>query len=664
MGQTREVSRRQFLAGAAGAATALLLAACGASSSSNQNSNATLQAVAGNTPAATTAPTAAATTASTAATAGGTATVGTAGSPAATSAPAGATGTSAPAAGASGPLKQVARNRTFIHCNTGNQLTDYNVMNPFLTGLSTADGYPYFFEAPYYYNSYYTDKVCGPPGMPCKDGFIPWQLESYDVSPDFTQYTFHVRKGVEWSDGQPFTANDIAYTINMLKDNADKMTWGIDMKTWVKDATAKDDMTAVITLTEANPRFFFKFFQYHQDIGVMIQPQHIWKDQDPTTFNNFDLAKGYPVSTGPWKLVLSTPQQRIFDRRDDWWAAKTGFHPLPNIERIIVINGADETKIVQLAISNEIDMSIDLRPNNIEAVIRQNPKITTWTGNKPPYGYRDWWPVSLGFNDMKAPFDDPDIRWAINYCIDRKQIVSLGYHGAGEETLLPLPKFPALQKYIDAVQDQAAKIEDFDLNKSAATMQKKGYTKNGDGLWTKDGKTISMVISCPGNLFQDIAPIVSQQLRKGGFDASFKLIQGPEYGQNLNTGNIDAFIQGHGGSVRDPYDTLALYHSRYSKPTGQQATQPYRWVNADYDKIVDQMSKISPDDPQTMDLFKQAMAIWIPALPDIGLVQWFHRIPTNTTYWTAYPDENNPYINSCFWHRTSPLWINTIKPAQ
>lgn len=647
MERSSELSRRRFLASVAAVGAGAILAACGGGKSSS-SADATLQAVANKGGS----PTAAAGAAPTSASGSAPATTG------------GSTPTAPAQQAGAAPLKNVPRNRTLIFANTGNQLTDYNALNPFLTGISTGDGYPYAFEAPYYYNSYYTPTVCGPPGMQCKDGLIPWQLESYTNTPDFTGYTLKVRKGVTWSDGQPFTAKDFAFTINMLKNNSDKLTWGIDMKKWVKDITASDDTTVNITLTEPNPRFFFNYFQFHQDIGVMIQPEHIWKSQDPTSFSNFDIAKGYPVTTGPWKLALSTPQQRIWDRRDDWWAAKTGFHPLPAVERIIVIPGSDETKVVQLAINNELDMSIDLRPDNIKAVIAQNPKITTWSGNKNPYGYRDWWPVSLGFNDMKAPFSDPEVRWAINYTINRDQLVSLGYKGAGEKTLLPFPAFPALQKYIDSVKDLAAPIEDFNLDKSAAIMQRKGYTKNGDGLWTKDGKTISLVISCPGNLFQDIAPITSQQLRKGGFDASFKLIQGPEYSDNLTTGNIDAFMQGHGGSVRDPYATLNLYHSRYSKPTGQRATYPYRWVNPDYDKLVDQMGTLAPEDPKVLDLFHQAMQIWIKNLPDIGLVQWFHRIPTNTTYWKGFPDETNPYINSCYWHRTSPLWINTIQPVQ
>ncbi len=192
-------------------------------------------------------------------------------------------------------------------------------------------------------------------------------------------------------------------------------------------------------------------------------------------------------------------------------------------------------------------------------------------------------------------------------------------------------------------------------------MQGKGYTKNGSGLWEKDGKTVSLLIQSL-ILFTDITPVLVEQLRKGGFDASFNIPAGTTFTQKVFTGEMDAFMVGHGGSVEEPYDTLKLYHSRYSAPTGQQATQPYRWKNSEFDAIVDHMATVSPSDSATLtSLFKQAMQIWVPALPDIGLVQWFHRIPTNTTYWSNWSNENNPYINTCYWHRTSPLWIYSIK---
>lgn len=575
-----------------------------------------------------------------------------------------ATGAGTAPAPGTGGLKKIPRNRTLVLGLTGGQLTDFNEFNPYLTGTSTSTGFPYAFEGTYYYNSYHTAKVSGPPGMKSDQGLIPWLAETYNYNNDFTQLTIKLRNGVTWSDGQPLTSKDLVYTINMLKSNAPKLSWSVDMQTWVKDVTAVDDHTARITLSTANPRFMFDYFMYHQDIGIQIVPEHVWSGQDPQTFLNFDIGKGWPVTTGPWKLVLSTANERIFDRRDDWWAAKTGFHPLPEVQRILVIPGTDETKMVQFAISNTTEETIDLRPTNIKAVLAQNKAITTWSGEKVPYGYRDWWPVSLGFNDSVAPFNDAEIRWAVNHTIDRKQLVDIGYQGAGEGTLLPFPNFPALQPYLDAVKDQTKQIESFDLKKTAQIMQGKGYTKNSAGFWSKEGKTFSIVVQTL-ILFQDITPVLVEQLRKGGFDASFQLneVYTP-FQQKVFTGTADAFVLGHGGSVRDPYATLKLYHSRYSAPTGQQAIQPYHWVNKEFDNIVDEMATVSPTDAKLKDLFVQAMNLWIPALPDVGLVQWFHRIPTDTTYWTNWPSESNPYINSCYWHRTSPLWINTIKPTQ
>ena len=542
------------------------------------------------------------------------------------------------------------------------QFTDAELMNPFQVGI-TRSGFNIAFEPLYYYNPYHTDQVCGPSGLTCQNGEIPWLAESYAYNQDFTQVTAKLRNGVTWSDGQPFTAQDIVFTINMLKENAPKLIWSIDMKQWVKDATAIDDHTVQITLNNPNPRFFFSYFMFHEDIGIQIVPEHVWKGQDPTKFTNFDLAKGWPVTTGPWKLTLSSTQQKFWDRRADWWAAKTGFHPLPAPQRIIYLPFATDPQVVGMMLQNKVDNAIPVQTlQNFKTLFAQNPKITTWSGDKPPYGYMDWWPWGLGFNDSKPPYDDPDIRWAINYAIDRAQIVKIGYQGAGDATLLPYPRFPALVKYLNTIQDlfQKFPIGTFDLTKTTEIMQSKGYQKDNAGLWAKGGKRIPMVIQITSN-FLPIAPVVVAQMRKAGFDASFKI--SPNLATLMSTGELDAFLSGHGGSVRDPYFTLRLYQSRFSAPTGQPATYPYRWKNQEFDKIVDEMGTIADNNPKLVTLFHHAMEIWMKNLPDIPLVLNYHRIPLDTTYWQNWPTATNPYINYANFHRTAPLWINTIKPT-
>lgn len=574
--------------------------------------------------------------------------------------------TSAPAAAVDlGSLKQVPREKTWISVGVGGeapqQFSDVAMHNPFLPGISRS-GYQAVMEPLFYYNAYYTDTVCGPAGVQCKNGEMPWIGTGYQFTPDFKQVTVNLRKGVEWSDGQPFTSKDVVFTIKMLIDNAPKLAWSADMKQWVNDVTAPDDSTVQFNLTNPNPRFIFSYFTFHQDVGVFIVPEHIFKDQPAQTFTNFDLAKGWPVVTGPYKMVYSDPQQKIWDRRDDWWGAKTGFHPLPAPERMIFLPGYDEAKQVELLINNEVDCALSMQLGNIKAAMERNPKIGSWSGTNPPYGYVDWWPTGLGFNDMKEPFNDPDIRHAINNVINRDEIVKIGYQGAGESTVVPYPGFPALNEYTKGISDLLKEypVDEFNLDKSASMMQSKGYTKDSGGFWSKDGNRLSIVVITFA-VEQDVTPVVVQQLRKGGFDASFKMPS--NFGDLIFNGDADAYVFGHGGSVQDPYFTLRLYQTQYTAPVGTPASQPYRWSNPDYDKLVDQMGTIAPSDPKLVDVFHQAMSIWLKDLPDIPLVQFYHRNPVNTTYWTNWPDEKNPYINSANWHRTCELVLLGLKPA-
>lgn len=555
-----------------------------------------------------------------------------------------------------GQLKDIPRSKTLIHAGTGgetpNQFTDTSFFNPYLPG-TTRSGIQFMFEPLWFFNAYAT-----------KDNTVKWIGDSYKYNQDFTEVDVKIMKGVEWSDGQPFTAKDIAYTLTMLRDNApDLGGWSNEMKIWVKDAVATDDQTVHITLNKPNPRFVFRYFTVHFDIGLYIVPEHIFKGQDVKTFTFFDVQKGWPITNSPYKLVVSSPEQKIWDRRDDWWAAKINYKPLPAVERIIFIPGSDESKLVQLEIANQIDTSLTLTANNIKAILDQNPKVDTWSGKDAPYGYRDWWPGGLSFNCSQAPYNDANVRWAINRAINRDQLIQVAYKGAGYKNVHPWPQFPAMQKFTDAVQPivQKYQVDKQDLAEVASRMQKAGYTKDGQGFWTKDGKRFSMVVET-FNVWQDITVVLVEQLKKAGFDASFKMV--PDFFSRLPLGQLDAFVFGHGGGVSDPFATLDLYHSRNFKPTGESTGDYYRWVNKDFDALVDQMSIITGDDPKFIDLLTKAMDIWYGDLPDIMLVELIHRNPRNNTYWTNWPSKDNPYINDANWHRIFELYLTQLKPVQ
>ncbi len=562
--------------------------------------------------------------------------------------------------------RQVPRDRTFISVGVGGEapgrFTDVELQNPFVHGI-TRSGYQVVMEPLFYYNPYHTTTICGPPDVPiCNNGEIPWLAVYYAYNADFTSAVINLREGVEWSDGTPFTARDVVFTIDMLRDNAPDLTWSIDMRHWVKEVVALDDYTVQVALTGPNPRFIFDYFMFHEDFGIQIVPEHIFRGQNPKTFKNFDVARGWPVVTGPYRLIYSDEHQKVWDRRDDWWGARTGFHHAPAVERMIFLPTYDERTMLEMIDQNQVDTTLNLQLRNIEQALLGNEKVTTWTGRQSPYGYTDYWVTGLGFNDSHSPFDDPDIRWAINYAINRDDLVTRAYGGAGEPAVIPFLDFPALKPYLDGISDivQRYRPGSYDPARSAQILQSKGYTKDHDGFWTLQGRrlVIPMVTFI---VEQDITSVLVDQLRKNGFDASYSMPA--DYYTPILDGSAVAYVFGHRGGVRDPYPTLALYQSRYSAPTGKRAAQPYRWHNTQYDSIVDQMATLAPTDPRLEGLFRDAIDMWLRELPDIALSQFYHRIPVNTTYWTGWPNATNPYINSANWHRTFELVILSLTPS-
>jgi peptide/nickel transport system substrate-binding protein len=551
-------------------------------------------------------------------------------------------------------LREIPRNRTMILVWSGSRegrWVDWDLWNPYSIGSNHQNG-PNLIYEPLAYYSAFADKT------------YPWLAESHEFAPDFKRLTIKTRSGVSWSDGQTFSAEDVAYTLNALRDLGPKVRWGVDVQQAMEKATAADSNTVVVDFKIPAPRFFF-FMTYKYDIGVYIVPKHIFEGQDWTSFKHFDLAKKWPVTTGPWQVADASPQQKIFDRRPTWWAAERKLAPLPAVERNIWLPFAGEQQAAQALITNQLDAGTGMQPATFPTVFRQNPKVITYTGQKSPYGYMDWWPISLYVNNERAPFNDKDVRWALSYYIDRQQLIDVAYLGACTASKLPMPPYPPLMPYFDAVKDLLAKYDtnEFAPKKADTLLAAKGFKKSGDGFWTDgEGKRLNVDIIGFGASGPAMGPVLVEMLKRRGVDSSMALP--PDFDDRFQKGQFDGAIYGHGGSINEPYATMRLYQSASIAVPGAHQANFARWKNADYDKLVDEAYGVAPDDTKKLtDIWRRAMEIWLPDLPDIQLVQNYHRIPWNTTYWKHWPTEQEPYVNGAHWHLTFAMVLWNLQPA-
>jgi peptide/nickel transport system substrate-binding protein len=480
---------------------------------------------------------------------------------------------------------------------------------------------------------------------------IPWLAESYTVAPDLQSVDVTLRNGVEWSDGQPFTSDDVKFTLELLRDTP-SLVFAADIKEWVRDVTVTDAQHFRINLNKPNARFFYFYFVENSEIHLPILPQHVWQGQDPATFTNFDLAAGWPVGTGPYKLVDASAQQQLYDRNDNWWAAKTGFQNLPKPLRVIFMQpGAADTAAAR-TINNEFDAGAVMQPGVFEAARARNPNIASWNTQGPSWGAPDACLYTLGLNTRWGPMADLRVRRAVEHSINRQAMVDLAYESSTVPQIIPFSTYGGLAAYQNQLTDLFAqyKPDDPDPGKVTSDMQEAGYTKDSAGFWAKGGTRLTTDLLTPGWL-KPMGPVLEKQLRDNGFDVTFKLFD-PDtqpFFDIVRAGNGNIWIIVHCGSSREPYGTLQHFHSRFASPAQGQPNS-YLWANSqymnpEYDAIINQMDQIqpSPSDPQYMDLTIKAVNIFLRDVPEITLAEERHVVTFNNTYWTGWMNASNAY---------------------
>ena len=192
------------------------------------------------------------------------------------------------------------------------------------------------------------------------------------------------------------------------------------------------------------------------------------------------------------------------------------------MKRVIVLPRMEDAKKVQVLINNDVDTTHDLFPANIPALLERDKKVLFWVdGNVQPYGSVSPSTIMIGFNNSKAPYDDPDIRRAINSAIDRKQVSDVVYKGSGQVSVLPFALLPNLAPFIDASADLLKKypVDAPDADKTDADHAVKGLAEGlgrvlGQG-WpaVPDGRALATGV-LPGHRADLRHPVAQGRVRR------------------------------------------------------------------------------------------------------------------------------------------------------
>ena len=296
----------------------------------------------------------------------------------------------------------------------------------------------------------------------------PYLAESWEASEDLTEWTFHLRDDVTWHDGEPFTAEDVKFTFDRIRDPEEAATTRPDFE-GVTAVEVIDPLTVRVTLSEGD-----SFFADRLALGGNeIIPEHILGDTELLA-DAVDFMTLNPIGTGPFKMERAQ-QGSTYElvANEDFFLGE------PNLDGLtfrVVPDG--NTRVTQL-LSGQLDW-VDIEPPQLPAVQNnRNIEVTTFDS----LGYQ-----LFAWNIDNPLFQDPLVRKAMMHAVDRRGMIETVSPGLGYVDDVYIPAG------IEWIERPDVEFREYDPERALEMLAEAGWTQNEDGILEKDGELFEFYI--------------------------------------------------------------------------------------------------------------------------------------------------------------------------
>ena len=389
---------------------------------------------------------------------------------------------------------------------------------------------------------------------PTPDGDLtPAVAESYTVSEDRLTYTFTLREGVKFHNGDTVTAEDVVYSINRCAAATETGIVQVEAFSVIQNIAAVDERTVTITIAEPSNEFLS-----YLTVAVL-----------PSDYDKQDTA---PIGTGPFKFVSRAAQDSmVLEKFDEYWGTPA------NLDKVTlkIIENADS--LMMSLQSGAIDLCSHLTSTQV-AQLGDDFNVAEGTMNLVQAMY---------LNNAEKPFDDVRVRQALCYAVDKQAIIDIAFDGYGSP--IGSSMYPAFGKYFD---DSLTNYYTKDVDKAKALLADAGYP-NG----------FEMTITVPSNYkpHMDTAEVLVQQLAEIGVKATIQPIEWESWVSDVYVGRqFQSTVVGVDASTMTARALLERFTSTYGKNF-------INYNSADYDALFQQVLSSSDDAEQTA-LYKQMEA--------------------------------------------------------